>query len=200
MTVPARRALALGAVLLAATALPGCAVMRPAPRPPVKEVLDAMPSNVPSAARREVVLVVLALHAAPLYDTTAIAYRLRAGEIGFFVSHEWADTPARMLQPLAVQVLQATGAFDAVVAAPYFGHAPQLLRLEIHELLADFSTPAPALRLSLRPVLQRGRAVRAGIVSVAEPIPERTPEAVVRTANAATAQALLQVAQFVLAH
>jgi cholesterol transport system auxiliary component len=193
-----RRSFGTAAALLALAPLAGCSLLAPSAPAPTKQVLDELPRELPSTGRRDAMLVVLAVHAAPVYDTTAIAYRSRPGEIDFFARHEWADPPARMLQPLAVRVLQATGAFEAVVGAPYFGHAPQVLRLELDELLADFSVQPAVLRLSLRAVLQVSGRLRARAVSAAQPIVERNPQGVVRAANAATAQALLEIARFVL--
>lgn len=194
-----KRAFAVVCALPALAALAGCALLAPAPPPPMKAVLDRVPEGVPRAARRGGVLVVVVSGGAPLYDTTAIAYRTHHAEIGYFGRHEWADQPSRMLQPLVVSTLQRTQAFTAVVGPPYFGHAPATLRIEIDRLLADFRPQPGTLRFALRAVLRddAGRlALR--VVVVDEPIAGQTPEAAVRAANDATAQALLQVSRFVV--
>jgi cholesterol transport system auxiliary component len=185
--------------LLALGALGGCGLLAPAPPPPMKAVLDQVPDGVPRAARRAGVLVVVVSGGAPLYDATAIAYRTHDAEIGYFARHEWADRPSRMLQPLVVKTLQETAAFTAVLGPPYFGHAPATLRIEIDRLLADFRPAVGTLRFGLHAVL-RDDAGRVALrtIAIEQPIASETPEAVVRAANDATAQALLQVSQFVV--
>jgi cholesterol transport system auxiliary component len=185
--------------LLALGALDGCGLLAPAAPDTVKTLLDQVPEAVPRAGRPAGVLVVIVASGAPLYDTTAIAYRTHDAEIGYFARHEWADRPSRMLAPLVVDTLQRTGAFSAVVAPPYFGHAPATLRIEVEQLLADFRPPAGLLRLVLRAMVRdaAGRLALRTITAQA-PIAARTPEAAVRAANEATGEALLQVSRFVL--
>lgn len=165
----------------------------------MKTVLDRIPDDVPRAARRAGVLVVVVAPGAPLYDTTAIAYRTQDAEIAYFSRHEWADRPSRLLAPLVVDTLQRTQAFAAVVAPPYFGHAPATLRIEVEQLLADFRPPVGMLRLVLRAMVRddAGRLALRTITAQA-PIAGRTPEAAVRAANEATGEALLQLSRFVL--
>jgi cholesterol transport system auxiliary component len=192
-----RRAFAFGGASIAIGAAGGCAWLAPAPPQPVKEVLDRLPDVVPRARRRAGVLVVVVAHGAPLYDSTAIAYRTQPQEIAYFARHAWADRPSRMLQPLVVKTLQRSEAFTAVLPPPYFGHAPATLRVELEELLADF--PMSAVRLSLRAVLRddAGRVASRTIATQA-PVAARTPQHVVAAANAATAQSLALLTQFVL--
>ena len=81
---------------------------------------------------------------------------------------------------------------------PYSGTHGSVAHPEIGELVADFSGDPAVLRLSLR--LQwtdgAGRVVATHEVSVREPIQQRTPEASIAAANAATAKALGEVARF----
>jgi cholesterol transport system auxiliary component len=192
-----RDALALGGASLALGAFAGCALVTPAPAEPVKEVLDRLPDQVPRARRRAGVLVVVVAQGAPLYDTTGIAYRAGPQEIAYFARHAWADRPSRMLQPLVVKTLQSCHAFTTVLSPPYFGHAPATLRVQLDELLADF--PASTARLSLTAVLRddAGR-VASRTIAAQVPVADRTPEAAVRGANAAMAQGLALLAEFVL--
>jgi cholesterol transport system auxiliary component len=192
-----RRAFGLGGAWIALGAAAGCALVTAAPPEPMKEVLDRMPEDVPRAPRRAGVLVVVVARGAPLYDTTGIAYRTAPREIAYFARHAWADRPSRMLQPLVVKTLQHSQAFDTVLSPPYFGHAPATLRVQIEELLADFA--ASVMRLSLTAVLRddAGRVASRTIAAQA-PVAERTPQAAVRAANAATAQGLVLLTEFVL--
>lgn len=185
-------------MLLALAPLAGCALLVPAPAEPVMQVLDRLPDTVPRAPRRAGVLVVLVSQAAS-GQATSIAYRTRDEQLAYFARHQWAEPPARMLQPLVIATLQRTQAFGAVVGPPYFGHAPATLRVELDELIADFSAPPPAVRLSLRALLRddAGRlSTRA--IAVHATIGRADPAGVVQAANEAVARALLALAAFVV--
>lgn len=197
--VGARRAFGAGSLLLLLAPLAGCGLLVPAPPEPAMKVLDRVPETVPRARRRAGVLVVVVSQSDARYDTTAIAYRTRETQLAYFARHQWAETPARMLQPLVIATLQRTEAFGAVVGPPYFGHAPATLRIELQELIADFSAPPPAVRLSLRVLLRddAGRLTTRTIAALA-PIAGASPAGVVQAANDAVAQALLALAAFVI--
>jgi cholesterol transport system auxiliary component len=190
----------LGAVL-AFGLVPGCALMSAAPVETRKEVLNKVPVDVPRRASRGAVLLVLPPHTRPIYDTTQMAYTTQPYEIAFFSQHEWAETPAQMLQPLLQRTLQNTQFFSAVLAPPYAGRYSYALRTEIRELIADFTSDPAALAVSLRFQLSdgaAGRIVAVKEISIREPMQKKTPYAGVVAANEAIAKALLQLATFVL--
>ena len=86
-----------------------------------------------------------------------------------------------------------------MVTPPYSGPYGWGLRTEIGELVADFTADPAVLRLSLRLQLVEGasgRVVATRDIAVREPLSQRTPEACIVAANAATAQALREVASF----
>jgi cholesterol transport system auxiliary component len=166
-----------------------------------KEVLNKMPAEVPQRASRGALLLVFPPQARPIYDTTQMAYTTQPYEIAYFSQHEWAETPAQMLQPLLVKTLESTRFFGAVLAPPYAGRYGYALRTEIRELIADFTSEPAALRLSLRFQLSdgaAGRIVAVKEISIREPMQKKTPYAGVVAANEATAKALLELARFVL--
>jgi cholesterol transport system auxiliary component len=188
--------------LLAATALlAGCALAPRADGPIEKEVLDAVPRDVPHRAGRGGVLLVLPPQAAPAYDTAQMAYALKAHQIAYFGRHEWVDRPARLLRPLVVRTLEATGFFAAVVEPPYAGRYRQVLHCELLELLQDFGVDPPLLSLVLRVQLAgepSGQLAATREIEEREPLREKHPYAGVVAANAALARALRELAAFVL--
>jgi len=202
--VTAGRARAAATILGAAISLsvaPGCALMEPAQPQATKAVLDKLPAEVPQRASRGAVLVVFPPQARPLYDTAQMAYTTKPYEIAYFSRHEWAETPAQMLQPLLVRTLQGTRFFSAVVEPPYPGREAYALRTEIREIVADFTAEPAVLRLSLQFRLSEGaagRIVAVKEISIREPLQAKTPYAGVLAANEATAKALLELARFVL--
>jgi cholesterol transport system auxiliary component len=186
---------------LAVALLAGCALLSAAPAETSKQVLNKMPPEVPRRSSRGAVLLVFPPQTRPVYDSTLMAYTVKPYEIAFFSQHEWAETPAQMLQPLLERTLQNTQFFSAVLAPPYAGRYGYALRTEIRELIADFTSEPAALRLSLRFQLSDGAAGRiVGVkdVSLSEPMQKKTPYAGVVAANEATAKALLELARFVL--
>jgi cholesterol transport system auxiliary component len=107
-------------LLLLFLALPACSPLGRGQHPPDLHLLEVRPDLSPPApaAVTGPVLVVSAPWAAPGYDTAAMAYLRKAGQLEYFAFHRWADAPARMLQPLLVAALDRSGAFRAVVQAP----------------------------------------------------------------------------------
>jgi cholesterol transport system auxiliary component len=191
--------LLLGVVLGLSVA--GCALVPPPGAEATRAVLNKIPSEVPQRASRSAVMLVLPPQARPIYDTTQMAYSVQPYEVAYFSQHEWGETPSRMLQPLLVTTLQNTGYFAAVITPAYGGRYSYALRTEIRELIADFTSEPPLLRLSLRCVLQEGAAgqvIAVKEISIREPMQQKTPRAAVVAANEATAKALQELARFVL--
>lgn len=191
---------ALAALAVAAAA--GCALLSPpADSDVTTAMLDKMPGEVPRGEPGAASVLVLPPETRPVYDTTQMAYTVRLHEVAYFAHHRWGETPSKMLQALLVKTLEATGHFDAVLTPPYAGRYRYALRTEILELTQDFTSEPPALRLALRLQLS-GEAADAAIVtreiSVNEPMRDKSPAAGVTAANNASAQALQEIAGFVL--
>jgi cholesterol transport system auxiliary component len=196
--------LARAAVFLAillASALPlGCA-LGPAAAPPTIAVLTPAPTGLPRQVARPAVLVVFPPRSRALFDTARMAYTTRAHEIDYFNQYEWGETPARMLQPLLVATLRDLGLYSSVVTPPYTGRHAWGLRTEVLELVADFNEEPAVVRLTLDLQLIEGDTQRLAAereVTATERLRERTPDAVVDAANAATATALREAARFLL--
>jgi cholesterol transport system auxiliary component len=197
--------LARAAVLLAfvlASALPSGCALGPAAAPPTIAVLTATATGLPRQDARPAVLVVFPPRGSPLFDTARMAYTARAHEIDYFSQYEWGETPARMLQPLLVATLRDLGLFSSVVTPPYAGRHAWGLRTEVRELIADFNEEPAVVRLTLGLQLIEGDTQRVEAerqITARERLRERTPDAVVDAANAATATALRETARFLLA-
>jgi cholesterol transport system auxiliary component len=190
----------LRVVLLAAT-LAGCAFGPAADPPLTTSLLDQAPADVPHRAASSLTLVVFAPEARPAIDTTQMAYAPKAHQLAYYARNQWAETPPQMLLPLLVRTLEATGAFHAVVGPPGTGASGLALRIDIEELVQDFTQDPPVLRLALRVRLsdERTHAVLGTReIVVAETMARKDPEAGVAAANTAVAKALRTVAQFVV--
>ena len=101
----------------------------------------------PAAAR---VLVVHMPVAASGFDSARIVYTQQPNRLQIYARHEWIDTPARMLAPLLVTVLERSGAFDAVVLAPSAALGTLQLDTQLLRLQQEFAAPPSRVRLVLR--------------------------------------------------
>lgn len=179
----------------------GCAI-EPAEPARTNALLDQLPAELPQRARSDRTLIVFPAQARPALDTQQMAYTQAPHQIAYFARHQWAETPPQMLGPLLVRTMEATGAFRAVVAPPHTTQAAIGLRTEILELVQDFSARPPVLRLALRVRVEdeaTGRVLGTREIAVAQPMHDATPTAGVQAANAAMAQALRELAAFMLA-
>ena len=113
-------------------------------------MLDAQATVKAAPIKRDLVLGVSMPRASPGYDTSRIAYLHQAHELDYFVVNRWADTPARMLEPLLVQALEQSGSFRAIVRTP--GLIPPNIRLdtELVRLQQDFGTHPSKVQITLR--------------------------------------------------
>lgn len=149
-----RRVVGLGALALVVTGLAGCGPGGGLVQDSVQTHLLSVPGVpvVPRAAPASAgpVLLVSPPGVRAGLDSRRIAYVQRPFELSYFARSEWADTPARMLQPLLVQSLEESGAFQAVVAGPSPAAADLRLETEVLALHQEFlSTPSVA-RVALR--------------------------------------------------
>jgi cholesterol transport system auxiliary component len=113
-------------------------------------LLEARPAEQPAPGKRDLVLAINLPRALPGFDTPRMAYVQQEHELSYFVSSRWADTPARMLEPLLVQAIEQTGSFRAVVKIA--GAVPADIRLdsELIRLQQDFEVQPSRIQLALR--------------------------------------------------
>lgn len=177
----------------------GCSL---APTAPADEVtlhlLDVRPTVAP-ASRRELVLAISAPRGAPGVDSTAMAYVQKAHALDHYATHRWADTPARMLEPLLTRTLEDTGGFRIVVQASSSVQADLRLDTEILALRQSFLVRPSRAEFTLRAQLVDvpGRRVLATryVEAEQEAASDDAPGGVA-AANAAVGRALAQVAAF----
>ena len=163
--------------------------------------MTEVPRDLPQRTSSGDTVLVLTPKTMPLYDTTQMAYRIQPHQVAYFSEREWGETPSQMLYPLMVRTLENTDAFRAVLTEPYAGRSSYTLHTEILELIQDFRPDSANLLLSLRfQLIDYGAktVVATKEVSVREPMGERNSNAGVMAANKATAEALQQMARYVL--
>jgi cholesterol transport system auxiliary component len=164
------------ALLIPAIAVPsGCAVVQ---RPPEQTqhifVIDAEFAPPPARATGDATLVVTPPRAAPGIDTPRIAYAPQATEIRYYAASQWAETPARMLEPLLIRALESTGAFRAVVGSASPAAGDLRLDSELLRLQQDFTRTPSEVRVSVRVQvmdLRRREVLATRVFEVREPAP-----------------------------
>lgn len=140
------RVAALGALLLA-----GC-ISLPAQQveQPRLYRLDAQLAARPPLPQRKLVLAVSLPRAQSGADSAGMAYVQQAHELDYFVSSRWADTPARMLEPLLLQALAQASGFRAVVSNVGPQAADLRLDSEWIRLQQEFASLPSRAHLTLR--------------------------------------------------
>lgn len=148
-------------VLMASLLLAACGGL-PAPKvtSPNIYVLEAGPAIQAEHAKRDLVIAISVPRALPGFDTPQIAYVQQPHELNYFVTSRWADTPARMLEPLIAQAIVQSESFRAVVQTS--GAIPADIRLdtELVRLQQDFKTRPSRVQLTLRAQLVDVRGKR----------------------------------------
>jgi cholesterol transport system auxiliary component len=189
--------------ICAAVAVPwlvGCSLLLPPKSEPVTAILNKLPDRVLTRAARRDTLLVRLPETSAAYDTTRMAYSVRAYQLAYFRDNQWAGTPAQMIQPLLVRTMQQTGFFRAVLSPPESEPASYALRIEILELIQDHTANPPVLRVKLRLQLfdASGRPIAGQEIVEQETMADAVPYAGVVAANDAMAKALRDAAQFVM--
>ena len=131
--------------------------------------------------------------AAPGYAGAGMAYMEEAHRIDYFAHHRWADSPARMLEPLLVHALETSGLFQAVVQAPTTARFDLRLDSELLRLVQVFEPTESRIELEMRISLldtEQQRVLVSDVLAVTEPATERTPYGGVIAANKAVARLL----------
>ncbi len=195
--------------LLSALALAGCSALSPSTAPPpsfytLELARDGAGRAPPASAGSDAspalpVLIVRPPHAGSGYDSQRIVYQREAHKLEYFAHSEWVDTPARMLTPLLVTVLERSGAFRAVALTPSSAAGDIRLDTEVLVLQHDFTTRPSRVRFALRATLveERTRRVLAWREFESEaPAVSEDPAGGVAAANLAVQSALASLAAF----
>lgn len=189
-------------VAAVAVVLAGCAQpLLTQPAAPTALLLEAAPTVRPASRNTGLTLIVSPPQAQAGFDTRRIAYTRTPLTLEYYTRSEWADTPARMLGPLAVRALESSGAFRAVIAGPAPVPVDLRLDLELLRLQQEFTGAVSQVQLELRAKLFDVRGGRVLATQVfTETAPSPSPDALggARAAGVATGAVLQDLAAFVV--
>lgn len=193
-----------GIVIALLIALGGCGSLLPAqPAPPATYALEAQFRPAAAPPPGAPTLLVARPRESAGFDSARMAYVKRLHELDYFSRNQWIDTPGRMLAPLLLQALEASGAFRAVTLAP--GPVTGQLRLEtdILRLQQEFLGTPSRVRFTLRAQLidvPGKRVIATREFDILEDAPSDDPYGGVLAANRAVQRALDETAAFCAAH
>lgn len=130
-----RRALRLGAALVAAAGLAACSVGEPAPSDHFYRLGASVPAGTaPAATPAEGKALVPPFEASGVLNQRALLWTENGVELQQYSYHFWAEPPAQMFQEAAANALRSAGIFEAVVEPSYRARPDWIVQGRIRNL------------------------------------------------------------------
>ena len=192
-------------LILGYAALSACTLIKPPAAVNMQSYVLELPAAshpAPAAPVQGASLVVAELRTRPGYDTPRMAYVKRDYTLDYYANSQWADTPARMLQPLLVNALESTGHYSTVLRAPASVTTDLRLDAEIVQLEQVFTRQPSHMRIALRVLLidaRKGQVLGQHVFDADVPSPSDDAYGGVRAINQVLASLLNEVATFCVA-
>jgi len=189
------------ACVLLVIALSGCAALNRTPeQPPQIYVLRAVPrATQAKPAESHLSVLVSTPKAWPGYDRARIAYVRHPLQVDYYAESEWADQPARMLEPLLMTALQESNLFNAVVSATSSAIAELRIDTEIVQIHHEFLVSPSLGRVVIRGQLidlTRNRVLGTRVFSATESAPTEDARGGVTAINNALQVILRAIVDF----
>lgn len=183
-------------LLMAATlalGLAGCSVL---PKRPPPHALTTYRITAPSTSQTKATIACPGVRVAMPTATAgfggpSMRYSESPGTVASFAFHRWAAPPARMLEPLLIRSLSASGLFQTVLAADAPAAVPLQLDTQLVALLQRVSGAQSQVHLVVRASLSNLRSHRqlaARRFTVDTPADAATPTAGARATDVAVAR------------
>lgn len=184
--------------------LTACSVLGPEQTPDDRRYLmSAMPASFNHVQQTHAILLVTQPETAAVYNTVSMAYTVKPYQVSFYSQNQWAATPSQMMLPLLAQSLEKTGAFQAVVVAPYIGKTDYTINTQIIKMQQNYIQPkAGYFELVVQADIVRvktGNSIATRQFTIKEPIGQASPYNGVVAGNAAMAKILMQISHFAMA-
>ncbi|ADE13652.1 protein of unknown function DUF330 [Nitrosococcus halophilus Nc 4] len=200
MFSPSRRQLPYrGLCLIMVVILSSCTLSPKQPGPVRTYLLAPQLPPQTTAAPTPLTLLVSTPQAAAGYGTSQIAYTRKPYELDYFSRNQWVDTPERMLKPILVNALEASGHFQSIAPDDTRILAELRLDTEILRLVQDFSGQPSQSHLVLRARLidlAKGEEIASQTFEAREPAPEEGPYGGVIALNRALERILRELVTF----
>lgn len=191
----------LSVIILCITLLSACSILGPVQTPDEQRyMINAMPVSFKPLHQTRAILLVAQPETSGLYNTTSMAYVVKPYQVSYYSRAQWAETPSQMIMPILAQSLERTGAFKAVVVAPYLGRYDYVLNTQIIKMQQNYlSANQGYFELVIQAQILRattGTTIATRQFSVRTPIGAPSPYNGVIAANDAMARALMQISLF----
>lgn len=184
--------------LLFALVLSGCSSLGPAESEHAY-LLEARFDRLPQLNIIPLTLIVSQPRATPGYDTDRMIYARQPYLLENYAKNHWAESPARMLSPTLMNVLEARTGFKAVATTSGATKGDLRLDTEIIMLRQDFTSLPSKLHMVLRIQLvevESNRILATQTFDGLEPAPTDDPRGGVIAANRLLSKLLEQIAVF----
>lgn len=165
-------------------------------------LLDIPLPTIPPANPTGKTLLVSMPQAAPGFDTPAQVYIRTPSRLEYYSKSQWVASPARMLLPLLISRLEATGQFKAILSAVTSSPIISEWRLdtEIIRLQQEFLTEPSQVRLVLRAQLLdlvARQVLATQTFEITKSAPSQDAEGGLLATNQVVAQLLKKIAEWV---
>ena len=182
----------------------GCGVLPSAnATAPRTYLLDIISLDIPPASPEGKTISVSMPQATAGFDTAAMIFIRQPYELEAYSESQWVDTPSRLLLPLLVHRLEATGFFGAVLSSNTTSVVAELrLDTEIIRFQQEFLSDPSQVRLTLRTQLfdmASRNIVATKVFEIVEPSPSEDAAGGVIAANLAVKRLLDELAEFIIA-
>lgn len=184
---------------LASLLLGGCSLLQPVKPPSMTTYALDVQFEPAAAGRGELTLLVNTPSAQPGFNSPRMVYLRKPHEIEYFSRNQWVDSPARMLTPLLIQVLERSAEYRAVVQEHNSVKADLRLDTEIIRLQHEFLALPSQIHLTVRAQLidaQAKQVLATREFDLAVAAPSEDPYGGVIATNRAVKMMLLQIADF----
>jgi len=203
MGIPPRMVVRLVSALIAASAV-GCSGLLPSPPEPLPASFILAPDlsttrPVSRSLGATHTLLISRPESGAGFGTQRMAYVEQDYRLDYFAAHQWVDPPPAMLQPVLVEVLDASPAFGAVTPDAQGVRADLRLDTTIESLYQDFRAHPSRGRVALRVRLVdlgTGRILATRLFEDSEPAPSEDAYGGVQAINRVLGRMLPEVADF----
>jgi len=137
------------------------------------------------------------------FGSVQIIYIRKPYQLESYAYHRWVEPPARMLEPLLVRMLDASGLFSTVVGPNTAVHTDLQLNVELLHLQQIFTDEGSEVQLALNISLVNpasAQLIASHRFSISEPVTKATPYGSVQAANRATARFLTDLRDYLIHH
>lgn len=177
-------------LLLLMVGIAGCTAQL-MPKPVAAPAIYLLEGSAPIATRPDPAgptLSVSAMRAAAGFSSADMIYIEHAHQLQAFARHRWADSPARMLDPILVAAAEGSTLFANVAGAGSHAASDLLLDTELLRLAQVFEGEHSRIELTLRAGLidsRSGRIIASQVFRVVQPVTGTGPYGGVQAGNRA---------------